>query len=755
MDQQHAAARRAAGEPLDPGGGVGGRGAGREGQAHQPGRLVLRQPPLVQEQPGGPAPDDPGDRVPGRQLVQHGVPAVPEPFGAGRAGVQQPDRAVHGLHLAAQRLGPVRVEAGAGGREADADPLGESGGDLGERSRVRGAHVPVPQGAGQGGQRVREVADVRVDRGPVGEGPHHRGQGVGQAGQETALGEGGDAGERRRLPGQGLGLRRGGGEDRGAPHARLRDPDGQLRLPAQPPALPEGAGAAAPLDRLPPAHVEEAQPVQEAAAGGVGVLAQVEAEPAFRRLGLESQGPLGAGQVPLQRDGRGGVRHLAEALADDQPVLDEGERDVGPLAHDGPYGVGRLAQTGQRAAPEGGEGLREPDRLDDMGGGDGPVLGAEQPGDLGHPALDRPVGDVEEVPVPAGGVDPGAVTAVPGEAAVGPRHPGQLRLDLREPLEQGAVGGEGGPRGEGGHVPGPADHGDGVPELLAHRAQLNPHVRLAHRVPGPVAVAVRLAERAHGLRQRGERGERGPRVVLVARAGPTVPAGCPGRTGPVACPGAAVRPGRAARPGPAARGAVFDDVLPPALGVVVPGGLGKHPDRVHGGCDLVLCPLPRRLPLLGAGGLPRPGRGGLDRERVRGGQVDEADRDAVVEGPAEGHPLRRERGHRPEGGPARVVHGVREEGDRRAHRRIGGQRQQRVALGRSLDEDGGRAGGRERGEHRPRRSGPVVPHPQQPRPGGRRGGGGPCGRGGHRGPCGGGGPRGRGGRHADTSRQAR
>ncbi|CAM5700472.1 hypothetical protein SCALM49S_08326 [Streptomyces californicus] len=250
--------------------------------------------------------------------------------------------------------------------------------------------------------------------------------------------------------------------------------------------------------------------MQEAAAGGVGVLAQVEAEPAFRRLGLESQGPLGAGQVPLQRDGRGGVRHLAEALADDQPVLDEGERDVGPLAHDGPYGVGRLAQTGQRAAPEGGEGLREPDRLDDMGGGDGPVLGAEQPGDLGHPALDRPVGDVEEVPVPAGGVDPGAVTAVPGEAAVGPRHPGQLRLDLREPLEQGAVGGEGGPRGEGGRVPGPADHGDGVPELLAHRAQLNPHVRLAHRVPGPVAVAVRLAERAHGLRQRGERGERGP-----------------------------------------------------------------------------------------------------------------------------------------------------------------------------------------------------------------------------------------------------
>ncbi|CAM5687363.1 hypothetical protein SCALM49S_06117 [Streptomyces californicus] len=324
------------------------------------------------------------------------------------------------------------------GRSASADPLGESGGDLGERSRVRGAHVPVPQGAGQGGQRVREVADVRVDRGPVGEGPHHRGQGVGQAGQETALGEGGDAGERRRLPGQGLGLRRGGGEDRGAPHARLRDP-----------------------------HVEGAQGVQEAAAGGVGVLAQVEAEPAFRRLGLEFR--VGWVRVRSRCSGTAGAESGTSPRL--SPTISRSWTRASGTS-DPSHMTARTASVvspsiGQRAAPEGGEGLREPDRLDDMGGGDGPVLGAEQPGDLGHPALDRPVGDVEEVPVPAGGVDPGAVTAVPGEERrYVARHPGQLRLDLREPLEQGAVGGEGGPRGEGGHVQAPQTTATASPNSL-------------------------------------------------------------------------------------------------------------------------------------------------------------------------------------------------------------------------------------------------------------------------------------------------
>ncbi|MGY3680295.1 hypothetical protein ACVWXU_003918 [Streptomyces sp. TE33382] len=142
--------------------------------------------------------------------------------------------------------------------------------------------------------------------------------------------------------------------------------------------------------------------MQQPAAGGVGVLAEVEVQLPFQRFRFEPEGALLPCQVALQRDGGGAVGDFAETLADDEPVPYESERHVGALAHHGPDGVGGLAEPGERPAPQGGEGLGEPDRLDDMGGRDGPVLGAQQPGDLGHPALDRPVGRAEEMAVPAG-----------------------------------------------------------------------------------------------------------------------------------------------------------------------------------------------------------------------------------------------------------------------------------------------------------------------------------------------------------------
>lgn len=67
-------------------------------------------------------------------------------------------------------------------------------------------------------------------------------------------------------------------------------------------------------------------------------------------------------------------------------------------------------------------------------------------------------------------------------------------------------------------MPGAADDGDVAPELLACGTQLDPHVRLAHRVPGLSAVAVRLAESPHGLRQRDERRERVARVAPATRS---------------------------------------------------------------------------------------------------------------------------------------------------------------------------------------------------------------------------------------------
>lgn len=130
---------------------------------------------------GGPAPAQP---------VSTRVRVPIRPNGSG----EQPDRGVDPVHPAAQFGGAVGVEPGAGGWQSDADPLGESGGDLAEGGGVRGPHISVAQGAGQGGQGFGEMADVGVECGTVGEGAHHHGQRVGQFGEEAVLGKRGDLG---------------------------------------------------------------------------------------------------------------------------------------------------------------------------------------------------------------------------------------------------------------------------------------------------------------------------------------------------------------------------------------------------------------------------------------------------------------------------------------------------------------------------------------------------------------------------------
>lgn len=437
---------------------------------------------------------------------------------------------------------------------------------------------------------------------------------------------------------------------------------------------------ARPHGGLAPADGENAQPVQQPAAGRVVVLAQVELQLPLLRLRLEPERALLTGEIALQGYGGGGVRDFTEGLADDQPVLDERERHIGAFAHHGTDRVRRLAQPGQRAATHGGQRLGEPDGLDDMGGRHEPVLVAHESGDLGHPPLDGAVRGVEEVSVPAGRVDARAVTAVPGEPPVRPGHPGQLGLDLGQPLEQGAVGGERGPRAERGYVPGTADDRDVVAELLHGLAQLNAHVRLADGVTGMAAVPVHLAQGGHRL---GEGGERCPRVDGLA-----VP------------------------------GAVFDDVLPPALRVVVARRTGEHTDGVdRGPRGRALRPLltVRSLVLLGSPVLvtfPVPLRHG---QGVGCGQVDEPDRDTVFKGPADRDPLGRERGQRPERRLPRVVDGVGEQRDRGPHPLVGRQRQQCVGLRRPFHEHGLRAGGVQRGADGAGRARSVVPHPQQQR----------------------------------------
>ncbi|GAA3049231.1 hypothetical protein GCM10020000_32160 [Streptomyces olivoverticillatus] len=433
---------------------------GREGEAHEPGGAVVGQPPVVEQEPCGAPTDATGEAVPPGEDAEDGGPALPDAGGgvgfgfiagsvAGFGFGQEADGLMHGVRVAAHLRGGVGVEARAGGREADEDALGDARRHLGEGSGAGAADVAVAHGAHQGGQGPGQVADIGVQGGAVGEGAHDGGQGAVEPGEQAALGQGGDVGERIGFAGQRLGPGGGGALHGGAPRTRFGDPHRQLGLPAQPPALPEGAEPPARAHRLAPVDAEQPQPVQQPAAGGVGVLAQVELAVTEGGFGLEAQGALKPGEVALQRRGRGGCGDLAEDIADDEPVPYEGERHVGAVAHHGADGVDGLGEPGQRAAAHGGQGLGEADGLDDVGGGDGEVLLAQQAGDVGQPALDGPVGGVEEMPVPAGRGDPGAVTAVPGEPAVGPGHPADLGLDLGQALEHLTVGGDGPLGGEG------------------------------------------------------------------------------------------------------------------------------------------------------------------------------------------------------------------------------------------------------------------------------------------------------------------
>jgi hypothetical protein len=132
--------------------------------------------------------------------------------------------------------------------------------------------------------------------------------------------------------------------------------------------------------------------VQQAAACGIDVLAQIELQLALGRLRFEAQAALNSRQVALQWHRGRRFGHFAEDVAHDQPVLDERERHVGTLAHHGAHRVRHLGQARERPAAHRGESLGEPHGFDDMGGGDRVVLGAEQTRDLRHPALDRAIG---------------------------------------------------------------------------------------------------------------------------------------------------------------------------------------------------------------------------------------------------------------------------------------------------------------------------------------------------------------------------
>ncbi len=296
------------------------------------------------------------------------------------------------------------------------------------------------------------------------------------------------------------------------------------------------------------------------------------------------------------------------------------------------------------------------------------VLGPQELGGPGEPARHRIAVGGEQVVVPAGRLHARAVTGGLGEPAVCPRHPGDVRAHLlRQPGEQRPVVRDGGHPLQRGDVEGAADHGDPAVPGAAGGADLLAHVRLAQAVPAGLGEALG-AQGAHRLGDGGERRQR-------------------------------VGAGRA----------VLDHVLPPAFRVVVPGRLGEQRQRVGGRFGAVGVIGAGAVAVVGAGGVVRAGgvlRSG--REAVPGGQVDEADRQVVLHGVPDRHPLRGELGVRPEGGLRRIVHGVGEQRDRRHQVLLGGQVDDAVGLRRALDQHRVRLPLRQGGGHRPGRAGAVV-----------------------------------------------
>jgi hypothetical protein len=372
------------------------------------------------------------------------------------------------------------------------------------------------------------------------------------------------------------------------------------------------------------------------------------------------------------------------------------------VAEDRLDGLVEFGEAGNGAAAEGGEGFGEADGLDGVGGRGVEALFTEESGDADHPvggevAGRAGVGMFPEEVVVTGGGHAGAVTAFGGKPAVGPGSPGDLDGGARESGEEFAIAGGGGPIGEGGHMPGAADDGDALEALLVGGAQ-----GLAHPgfPPGLAEGVVRMAgrrhfrpERGHGFRNGGE------------QAGTVL--------------------------------ALFDQAFPPFLAVVESGGAGEPGERVAlegEGFGFVVGGRGGRGGSCGfgsgrwsfAGSRRVGGRGGFGRsvggrrgwlgrrdKLVPLGQIHEAGGDPARDGVADGLPFRGEGGEGEEGGAAGIVHRVHQQGDGRLHRRIGGEREKGVGLGRSLDEEAIRAVPFEFGEEQAGAAGSVVPDAEQ------------------------------------------
>ena len=473
VHQQHAAAGE---EALDPAGRVAGRRARRQREPHQPRGLARPvEPPLVQQQPRG------ARRAAGRVRVvplgdvrstpaqrSRSAPAPPTASGGvrgGRRSVRAAGARCTASTWRAHRAGRVGVQADAGGREADADPLGEPGGDLGERGGVRAAHVAVAHARGPG-----RAAPPRGGRRPRPARPGRRGP----ASPRAARPAGRPAGSARRAP---VTSASAAGAHGGVLRA-LAVAAARTVVPQTPASATRTASSGSHRSRqvsrkvpVPPRRAagsphptsQQPQPVQQAAAGGVGVLAQVELQLPLQRLRLQPQaraarGPGRGRAAPRARPA--GTSPSTSPTTSRSWISASGTSEPSHItARDR---VGGLAEPGQRPAAQRGQRLGQPHRLDDVRGGDraGPPRAAARRPSSSSGSTGRS-GAVNRWRYQPGRVDARAVAAGPGQPAVRPGHPGRSStLTLGSPLSSARSAAAVAFAAERRHVPGAADHGD-------------------------------------------------------------------------------------------------------------------------------------------------------------------------------------------------------------------------------------------------------------------------------------------------------
>ena len=206
-------------------------------------------------------------------------------------------------------------------------------------------------------------------------------------------------------------------------------------------------------------------------------------------------------------------------------------------------GVEDLGEAAARPSANGGERVGEPRRGDQVIRRGGEAVAAQRRRGVDEEAGDaRWSGMVEDVAVPARCGDAGGVAGAPLQATIGPRHPGDRRLGpvragRRRLAQHGAVGAV--PSSTPGRAPARATRRTRPRPWSAPDSAARIAVRMwASRT---IVARRRLLAAANRGHRRGDGGERRSAVA-----------------------------------------AVFDDVLPPALGIRLAGRGGERTDRIEG-----------------------------------------------------------------------------------------------------------------------------------------------------------------------------